>query len=130
MPYPRTSFILLAALMVSGCAPLQWVKADAAPQQIEQDLTQCRQEAWREARWHGFLSRPLGPTLSGRPFLGWRGSMFGDPFGDEFMEESRLTDFCMRAKGYELTPVGPAKQSQAPAETIQPSASGTCCGRP
>jgi hypothetical protein len=37
--------------------------------------------------------------------------MFGDPFGDRFMEESRLEDFCMRNKGYQLVPVEPETKS-------------------
>jgi hypothetical protein len=36
-------------------------------------------------------------------------SAFGGPFGDTFIEESRLTHFCMRAKGYDLAPVDSAK---------------------
>jgi hypothetical protein len=33
-------------------------------------------------------------------------SPFG-PFGDAYIEESRLAHFCMRAKGYELAPIKP-----------------------
>lgn len=88
---------------------MQWVKQDAGPEQLNLDAAQCRQEAWREARWRSFLYRPLGPTLfydrQGRRFPGWPYSPLGDPFGDEFMEESRLANFCMLAKGYELVPV-------------------------
>lgn len=92
---------------------MQWVKPQASLEQLNQDRAQCQQEAWREARWRSFLYRPLGPTLLhdrfGRRFLGWPYSPLGDPFGDDFMEEARLADFCMRAKGYELAPVEPKK---------------------
>lgn len=88
---------------------MQWVKPGATPEQVNRDAAECQQEAWREARWRSFLYRPLGPTLLhdrfGRPFAGWPYSPFADPFGDVFMEESRLANFCMRAKGYELQPV-------------------------
>lgn len=108
---------------------MQWVKQDAGPEQLNLDAAQCRQEAWREARWRSFLYRPLGPTLlhdrHGRRFLGLPYSPLGDPFGDEFMEEARLADFCMRSKGYALVPVEPKK-----ADTIQPSAAGTREGKP
>lgn len=92
---------------------MQWVKQDAGPEQLNLDAAQCRQEAWREARWRGFLYRPFGMTTPlrdrhGRRF-GLPYSPLGDPFGDEFMEELRLADFCMRAKGYELVPVEPPK---------------------
>lgn len=93
---------------------MQWIKADASPEQVNQDAAQCQQEAWREAHWRGFFYRPLGPTLLhdplGRPLMGWPYSPFGDPFGDVFMEESRLAYFCMRVKGYELVPVEPEKK--------------------
>jgi hypothetical protein len=112
MSYPRGASILLLVL-AAACTPMQWVKPGASPDQFNLDAAQCQQEAWREARWRSFLYRPLGPTLLhdrfGRPLMGWPYSPFGDPFGDEFMEESRLTNFCMRAKGYELVPVEPQK---------------------
>jgi hypothetical protein len=92
---------------------MQWVKQDADAHQLNQDAAQCRQEAWREARWRGFFARPFGPTMlydaRGRRFFTWPYSRFGDPFGDEFMEESRLAHFCMRAKGYQLVPVEPKR---------------------
>ena len=85
---------------------MQWVKADAAPEQMNLDAAQCQQEAWREAQWRSFFYRPFGPTWlrerRGRPLSAWP---MGDPFGDSFMEEARLASFCMRAKGYELQPV-------------------------
>ena len=88
---------------------MAWVKQDAGPDQLNQDMAQCRQEAWREAQWRSFLYRPIGPVTwrdaQGRRFFGWPASPFGDPFGDRFMEESRLENFCMRSKGYDLAPV-------------------------
>ena len=98
---PRASFLLASLLGLAGCAPLYWVKADVDPQQLEQDMAQCRQQAWREASWRTWLYRPFGPTVvqdvHGRRLLVWPYSPFGDPFGDRYFEESRLTDFCMRA---------------------------------
>ena len=41
----------------------------------------------------------------GRRYVSWPGSPFADPFGSQFLEESRLTNFCMRAKGWELEPL-------------------------
>jgi hypothetical protein len=123
---PRISLRLLPVLLLSAvaCTPLYWVRADTEPQQLEQDMALCRQQAWREASWRSWLYRPFGPTviqdLHGRRVLVWPYSPFGDPFGDRFFEESRLTDFCMRAKGYELVP----------ADKIQPSPEGTSAGKP
>ena len=59
-------------------------------------------------------------AVHGRRLLVWPYSPFGDPFGDRYFEESRLTDFCMRAKGYELVP----------ADKIQPSPEGASSGKP
>ena len=108
--------LLMPGLLVfaAGCTPMQWVRQDAGPEQVRQDEALCQREAWREASWRAWFYRPFGPTLirdaGGRRFLAWPYSPFGDPFGDRFMEESRLASFCMRAKGYELVPVEPEKK--------------------
>lgn len=121
---PRTPILPLVLLLAAGCTPLQWVRQDAGPAQLEQDLTLCQRQAWREASWRSWFYRPLGPTviqdLRGRPVLIWPYSPFGDPFGERFFEEARLADFCMRAKGYELVP----------ADKIQPSPQGASSGKP
>lgn len=99
--------IALVLLALAGCTPMQWVRPDATPEELSQDLARCRQDAWREAQWRSFLYRPFGSTVvvdqRGRRFI-VPYSTFGDPFGDTLFEESRLTNFCMRAKGYELLP--------------------------
>jgi len=121
---PRNLVLALAVLLAAACTPLQWVRQDASPVQLEQDMAQCQQQAWREASWRSFYYPALGPTLihdlRGRRVLVWPYSPFSDPFGERFFEESRLTQFCMRAKGYELVP----------ADTIQPSPEGTSSGKP
>jgi hypothetical protein len=121
---PRMLLLPLAVLLAAGCTPLQWVRQDANPAELEQDMAQCQQQAWREASWRSFFYRPFGPTivqdLHGRRVLVWPHSPFSDPFGERFFEESRLADFCMRAKGYELVP----------ADKIQPSPQGASSGRP
>ena len=33
------------------------------------------------------------------------GRVGSDPFGERYLYEARFADFCMRAKGYELTQV-------------------------
>jgi hypothetical protein len=72
---------------------MQWVKGDATPEQMAQDAAQCQDEAWREAQFRSWPSRNYG----------WR-RYGGSGFSDPFFEESRLADFCMRIKGYELVP--------------------------
>ena len=88
---------------------MQWVKEDATPEQVEQDAITCQQDAWREARSRAWyypalasapFSDPFGRRFFGRPY-----ATYGDPFGDAYLEEGRLAQFCMRAKGYQLVPV-------------------------
>jgi hypothetical protein len=105
--------LLVGVLLLAGCTPMQWVRQDTSPAQLSEDLAQCRQDAWREAQWHAFMYRPFGPTYVvdrfGRPHL-LSYSPFGGPFGDTFIEESRLAHFCMRAKGYDLVPLEPQQK--------------------
>ena len=103
------SALIACLILAAGCTPLQWVKQDVDVKQTDEDIAACRQEAWREARLHSaWLHRPLFPhavqNAQGQRFLVWPQSGFYDPFGDSFMEESRLAHFCMRSKGYQLVP--------------------------
>jgi hypothetical protein len=38
----------------------------------------------------------------GRGAMIWPSGTYVDPFGYQIMEENRLTQFCMEAKGYSL----------------------------
>jgi hypothetical protein len=121
MPRPA---LLLLLLLATACTPLYWVRPDTGAQQLETDLQHCQREAWREASWRWSFYYPFGPSfvhdLHGRRVMVWQPAPLYDPFGDRFFEESRLTQFCMRAKGYELVP----------ADKIQPSPEGASSGRP
>ena len=99
----ETLIAVAATALAAACTPMQWVKEDATPQQLNEDSIQCQQDAWREARLRIWYYRPL-------PSIGWPYGPAGDPFWDPYLEESRLTQFCMRSKGYELQPVEKAKE--------------------
>ena len=105
----RFALAIPAFLLASDCTPMQWIKPDAAAAESEKDLAACRQEAWREARLTApWFPQPLPYIVrdaQGRQFLVSPMGGFNDPFNDTFMEESRLTNFCMRSKGYQLQPV-------------------------
>jgi hypothetical protein len=105
----RTLIVVAAAALASACTPMAWVKPDTTADQLRDDSVYCQQEAWREARLRSWYYRPLAPVFvrdpSGRHFLGSPYGPWGDPFGDPYLEENRLAQFCMRAKGYELQPV-------------------------
>lgn len=99
---------LALAVLVAACTPLHWVKADGNSEQLDKDMRDCQQEAWREASIQSWNHFPLGPTMFqdslGRRFIAWPTRPLSDPFGDRFMEESRLAHFCMRSKGWQLVP--------------------------
>ena len=104
----RRILTLPLLVLASACAPLQWVKPGADTTQLQADSQQCQQEAWHEARLRSsFYYGPFGPLMY-RDAFGRRvhaAGPFWDPWGDRFMDESRLAHFCMRAKGYELKEV-------------------------
>lgn len=104
-----------ASVVVAACTPMQWVKQDATPEQLQEDSIHCQQEAWREARTRSWYYRPIAPILgaSGRHFA-WPYGPYGDPFGDPYIEEARLSQFCMRSKGYEMQPVEKPKEQVEP----------------
>ncbi len=108
MAMPKTIPFCLA-LAVSACAPMQWVKQDATPQQASEDSMACQQAAWHEARARSWYYRPLIPLAmrdpTGRHFFAWPYGPFSDPYHDPLLEEGRLAQFCMRNKGYQLVPV-------------------------
>src|SRR5712671_7214498 len=108
-PRLEAPIIMAAAALASACTPMQWVKPDATAEQLQDDSIQCQQEAWREARLRSWYYRPFAPVFirgaPGRNFLGGPYGPYSDPFGDPYLEESRLAQFCMRSKGYELQPV-------------------------
>ena len=105
----RFPALVSLALLLAGCAPMEWTRSDATPEQLAADMRACRDQAWREGTWNAFhYYGPIGVFADpfGRRYVGWPYySPFGDPFGERFLEESRLASFCMRAKGYELAPV-------------------------
>jgi hypothetical protein len=106
------SALAVLALLLSGCAPMRWEKADATSEQLQRDSIECQQEAWREAHAGAFYS-PASPIVvqdsMGRATVTWPGGPFAGAFGDPLLEEGRLAQFCMRARGYQLVPAEPRK---------------------
>jgi hypothetical protein len=97
--------LMALALAVCGCAGSQWVRPDASTEQADKDTVDCQRYAANEAsvRAQGFYGPSYyGPFYSRRaitrPDPGW------DPYGYRQLDEARLTDFCMRSKGYQRAP--------------------------
>jgi hypothetical protein len=105
------AIVVAATALVSACTPMQWAKPDATPEQLQEDAVRCQQEAWREASRNSWYYRPFSPVFVrdafGRPFFGGPYGLYPGPFGDPYLEESRLSQFCMRSKGYELQSAEP-----------------------
>jgi hypothetical protein len=106
--------LIALATVLAGCTPMQWTRDGAVPpaEALEKDSASCRQQAWREAQYRSWAYRSYwGPPLMrrdpfGRAFTAWPYGPSPYPFyADPAFEETRLADFCMRAKGYELVPV-------------------------
>jgi len=102
-------FATLALALASGCTPMQWHKQDVSAEQFRADEQECRQNAWREASWRSWRYQTMmGPVFArdatGRGFFMWPSTPMVDPYGHQLMEEYRLAQFCMEAKGYKLVP--------------------------
>jgi len=87
---------LAIVLGLTGCTPMAYQKAGVTSQQATADEMDCRSMAAREAWPMWAWPRPYGRR---------RYPYFGDPFLNRMQEESSLSDFCMRARGYNLQPV-------------------------
>ena len=102
----RRTLVPLAALFLTACAPMQWVKPDAGAGQLQADLNECQHQAWQESRARMLFHHPMTPALVhdslGRRFMVYPYGPFADPFGEQFAEEGRLANFCMRNKGWAL----------------------------
>jgi hypothetical protein len=100
--------LAVLALALAGCTPMQWQKADVSAEQFQADEQECRQRAWREASVRAWQYQSmLGPVFardaSGRGFYVLPHTAV-DPYGRQMLEEQRLAQFCMEAKGYQLVP--------------------------
>jgi hypothetical protein len=86
----RPFLSLVLALLACACSTSQWVQEGVTAEGADRDLIDCQRWAGREAtlRAEGFY----GPT----PPV---------PHGYRVLDEARLADFCMRAKGYERASV-------------------------
>ena len=105
---------ILLMLGVAACADdMRWMKPGVSDEGAAVDLGSCRHAAQLEA------NRYYYPGGWGWPGWGWgfgrRSSLFWRMRADDdrFIAENRLTNFCMRTKGYELTRI-PQPQTQPP----------------
>ena len=108
MALTRLSLVLLAGLAAAACTPMEWIRADATPEEVQRDSVDCQQAAWREARSRDWYYAPFAGWPYRDPFgrrIFWPQGGFAYPFDDPYLEEARLAQFCMRNKGYQLQEV-------------------------
>ena len=91
---------LAAAL---GCTPMQWVKPDGAAEQARGDEQACRVAAAREASYHSYwYQQRMQPVVAAPGQVIWPSGAFVDPYAQQVLDERRLAQLCMEAKGYQL----------------------------
>ena len=61
---------IAAVLLAAACTPMEWVKADADPAQMQADGQECQMRAWQEARWRALEYRALAGPLYYRDAFG------------------------------------------------------------
>jgi hypothetical protein len=93
-------FLLLAAVAACSLPQQRWEKEGADEALTANDLGYCRKAARDEA----FSAYPYG---FGSPFYGFHRSLMWDD--NRYVAESRLSQFCMRAKGYQLVTISPPR---------------------
>ena len=101
----------LAALAAAACASPQWAKKDTAAEQVQADLRECEDAAFREANAVPLPYPTMDPVIlqdsSGQRFNVYPTGPFADPHGERFMRQARLARECMSKRGYELVPAEP-----------------------
>jgi hypothetical protein len=93
------------AILLAGCGPrLAWVKPNATALEIDQDIRECGQLAYREARTD-LAFRRLHTDVYPDRFSGRAVTLgTGRLENDYFLRERQLEQFCLRSRGYELVP--------------------------
>ena len=106
----RLGFVALLALAACATAQTEWTRADTSVAQRAADEKQCADIAYMQALDESSASHNLYPPYTGTGF-GW-GPPFRETRSPSYFErgqrEYEFRDYCMRQRGYVLTPVRPA----------------------
>jgi hypothetical protein len=113
---------VLLMVGVTACADdMRWTKPGVSDEGATVDLGSCRHAAQIEANRYYY---PWG--WGGWPGWGWgfgrRSSLYWQmrADNDRFFAENRLTNFCMRTKGYELVRVQQPQTQPPPPPSPEP----------
>jgi hypothetical protein len=101
----RFTVLSFAAVVVSGCAEMEWHKDGTDPAMLSRDLDECRQVARMQAKRQTFppgydAPRIVGVDSQNRAIV----TTPGRAETDRYVIEQDLTRQCMSSLGYELTP--------------------------
>jgi hypothetical protein len=96
--------LVTSASVLPGCADLQWQKAGATAEALENDLAECRGEARRNAGPDLRLIQPDAGRIQGMDAASRPSASSGRLDGERFLVEHDLTRICMNRRGYELAP--------------------------
>lgn len=107
----RSHFLMLALapLAFAGCTQTQWMHPEKGVANLEEDQAECSRTARNQSSQYASASNPW-PTTS-RPYREGGGvaqsddSIASTARRDSYLDEARLANDCMQAKGYRLTPV-------------------------
>jgi len=105
MIMPRPLVFMIAALLCACSTAPRWVRPDASPEQADRDDVECQRMAAREVStlaggYYGpgyyapYAYGPYSRRAVSRPDP-------SQPSAYRALEEARLTDLCMRARGYQ-----------------------------
>lgn len=98
----------IGLLLLCACAAqTEWTRTDTSAEQRAQDEKQCREQAYWQALDESQATHQLYPPYTGTGF-GW-GPPFHPVRSPSYFErgprEYEFTDYCMRQRGYTLTPI-------------------------
>lgn len=99
-------------LILVGCGPpMEWTKPNVSMEEARVDTAECaklaRDQAFRESYMTPFAYYPWSPYGYPGYYRRFYGP-FDDPFMSRTQREHELRTFCLRARGYSLTPVPPS----------------------
>jgi hypothetical protein len=110
---PMRRLLALAALaMLAACGPpLTWTKPNVTEAEARLDYDECtglaRDQAFRESFFgYGYYGYGrFGPGYPWSPYGRAYSPFHHDPFMSRVQREHDLHAFCLRARGYRLTPM-------------------------
>lgn len=106
----RYATVAALAVLAACGPPVEWSKPNVSLVEAQTDQTEChalaRDQAFRD-NFYGsaFVGRRFGPGYPWSPYGRSYSPFYHDSFMSRTQREYELQSFCLRARGYRLTPV-------------------------